>query len=441
MGRLVLVKRFVGESDLRYLRWHPVGLHQGSRSVRWNRRRFQYLGKAEVAQLIYLRVNMPTKKISEKKTGGAKPDSPISYVAIGDLSLDSANPRMPESVLRDEKSMMAFIAESTAIEDLMQAIAQNGFFEGEPVVAIEENGKLIVVEGNRRLTAVRLLNNPYIIDKPAGRIVSISENAINKPPEIPVIIRKNREEVLPYLGFRHITGVKQWEPLAKARYIEQIYNGTDKNNSPEMRYAEVARIIGSRKDHIHRNLDALAVYRVIRENDFFGIPDLSEQSIRFAVLSTAVADEKIGIYVGVLKPNEADDDSVANHPINNPESLSKKGIKDIADWLYRKDDKGQTRVGESRNLRQLSAVVGTRHALEAFKSGSTLSYAYRLTKGASEELKELLYEAENVLTRAVGFVANVDFEQELYMLAKQLREKINLIGKTIQEKKTANDDF
>lgn len=375
-----------------------------------------------------------------KINSAQKEDSPISFKNIDELSLDSFNPRMPESVDRDEKSMMAFIAESTAIEDLMQAIAQNGFFEGEPVVAIKENNKLIVVEGNRRLTAVRLLSNPYLIDKPAARIVSISENAKHKPPQIPVIIRKNREEVLPYLGFRHITGVKQWEPLAKARYIEQIFNNTNLNSPAELRYAEVARIIGSRKDHIHRNLDALAVYRVIKEDDFFGIPDLSEKSIRFAVLSTAVADEKIGIHLGVSSQND-EDDSTPNHPINNPTSLNRRNIKEVAEWLYKKDEKGQTRVGESRNIRQLSAVVGTKNALEAFRSGSSLSYAYRLTKGASEELKELLYDAENVLTRAVGFVANVSYEEELYLLAKQLREKIVLIGKTIQEKKIASDDF
>ncbi|MDR2325099.1 MAG: ParB N-terminal domain-containing protein [Acidovorax sp.] len=384
---------------------------------------------------------MPAKTAPKQAIGTVINDSPISFIEIGELSLDSANPRMPESVLRDEKSMMTFIAESTAIEDLMQAIAQNGFFEGEPVVAIRENDKLVVVEGNRRLTAVRLLSNPYLVDKPAGRIVSISESALHKPPKIPVIVRKSREEVLPYLGFRHITGVKQWEPLAKARYIEQIYEGTDSKSPPEIRYAEVARIIGSRKDHIHRNLDALAVYRVIRDNDFFQIPDLSEKSIRFAVLSTAVADEKIGIYLGVSRSTEDDEDALPNHPINNSSALKEKNIRDMADWLYKKDEKGQTRVGESRNLRQLSAVVGTKHALEAFRSGSTLSYAYRLTKGASEELKELLYEAENVLTRAVGFVANVDYEQELYMLAKQLREKINLIGKTIQDKKISSDEF
>ena len=31
-----------------------------------------------------------------------------------------------------------------------------------------------------------------------------------------------RSEVTPYLGFRHITGVMQWRPYQKARYIAQL---------------------------------------------------------------------------------------------------------------------------------------------------------------------------------------------------------------------------
>lgn len=369
--------------------------------------------------------------------------STIKLIAIDDLALDPLNPRMPESVERDEHSMMTFIAETTAIEDLMQAIGQNGYFEGEPVVVIKENDKYVVVEGNRRLTAVRLLNNPSSIKKPSGRIVAIAGEAVYKPKKIPVIVRNSRIEVLPYLGFRHITGVKQWEPLAKARYIEQIFEETDESLSPDLRYAQVAKTIGSRKDHIRRSLDALAVYRVIKDNEFFGIPELSEKNIRFAVLSTAIADERIGVYLGASKKNDQDPDEDAQpaHPILDASVLNASHVKDVAEWLYQANEKGETRVGESRNLRQLSVVVGTPKALEAFKSGSSLTYAYRLTKGASEELKELLYEAENVLTRAAGFVANVGFDDELYSLAKQLREKIILIGKTIQEKKITSDDF
>lgn len=364
----------------------------------------------------------------------------IRMIPVSDLILDSNNPRLPEDIARDEESIIKFIAETTAIEDLMQAIAQNGFFEGEPVVAIQENSKCIVVEGNRRLTAVRLLSNPNILSSPSARIVAISKEAKFKPTKIPVIIRKTRQEVLPYLGFRHITGVKQWEPLAKARYIEQIFDSTNKELAADERYSIVAKTIGSRKDHIHRNLDALAVYRLLKQKYFFNIPDLSEKNIRFAVLSTAIADEKIGIYLGVSSYDE-NGDSFANHPILESSKLNIDHVQDLATWLYKTNEKGETRVGESRNLRYLSNVVGTPKALEAFKSGSTLSYAYRLTKGASVELKELLYEAEDILTRAVGFVANVEYEQELFDLAKQLREKISLIGKTLQEKKTPNNDF
>jgi hypothetical protein len=43
----------------------------------------------------------------------------------------------------------------------------------------------------------------------------------------------------------------------------------------------------------------LAVYRKIESEDFYGIDDLNEQSIKFSILSTALADERIGYFVGV----------------------------------------------------------------------------------------------------------------------------------------------
>lgn len=95
--------------------------------------------------------------------------------------------------------------------------------------------------------------------------------------ELPVVVRATRQEVLPYLGFRHITGVKQWEPLAKARYLKQLFDMTNTTAVPGDRYAEVANAIGSRRDHVKRNLDALAVYEVIEQQDFFEIDELGEE--------------------------------------------------------------------------------------------------------------------------------------------------------------------
>ncbi|MEY3759747.1 MAG: ParB-like protein, partial [Pseudomonadota bacterium] len=58
-------------------------------------------------------------------------ESDIKYVAVSQLLLDEENPRLPVSVDRDQQSMLDYIAETTAIEELMDAIAENNFFPGE----------------------------------------------------------------------------------------------------------------------------------------------------------------------------------------------------------------------------------------------------------------------------------------------------------------------
>jgi hypothetical protein len=365
--------------------------------------------------------------------------SEIKEVELERLVLDPKNPRLPESVKRDDPSILEYIASTTALEDLMEAIGENDFFPGEPIVVVPENEAFVVIEGNRRLTAVRLLSNPELYKNASKRMLEIAANAKFKPKTLPVVEKATRDQVLPYLGFRHITGVKQWEPLAKARYIFQLFELQPEHLNAQERYAAVAKSIGSRRDHIKRNLDALAVYRAIESEDFFDIKDLNEATIRFAVLSTALADERIAGFVGVSKPGAHGQEP--SNPIVHPDALRAKELKELSQWLYEEDEDGQTRVGESRNLRQLAAVIDSPKALAAFRNNATLSYAYRLTRGVNQDLMEFLYEAENSLNRAAGLIANVEFSDDAFSLVKQLRETINLLGKTLKDKQGADDGF
>lgn len=366
-------------------------------------------------------------------------DHPIKYVELKRLKLDPKNPRLPESVQRDQGAMLDYIAESTAIEDLMGAIAENNFFPGEPLVVVPDGNDFIVVEGNRRLAAVLLLQKPERCNSPGSRMREISANARYKPSELPVVECGTRQEVLPYLGFRHITGVKEWEPLAKARYMKQLFDLTPANNEPPQRYKEVARSIGSRSDHIKRNLDALAIYDVIESHGFYGIDSLNEESIKFAVLSTALADDRIGNFVGITE-RDGEDYFSPLHPIVNPRSLKPKEIQELTEWLYKRDDKGKTRVGESRRLRELAAVVDFPRALTAFREGATLTYAYQLTTEIAKEFLGLLYQAEGSLTIAAGMVATMEYDEESFRASKRIIETIRLIGKTLKEKKTSDED-
>jgi hypothetical protein len=366
----------------------------------------------------------------------------ITFVDLQFLLLDHDNPRLPESVQRSQQSMIDYIAETTSIEELMQAIGENDYFPGEPLIAVpDENDKsrFVVVEGNRRLTALKLLHDPQACSNPGARIREISTNAKYRPVNIPVVIRVNRAEVLPYLGFRHITGVKQWEPLAKARYIEQLFELTNNQNEPRTRYGEVARAIGSRRDHIKRNLDALAVYKKIRDQDFYNIEGLGDESIKFSVLSTALADDRIGAFVGI-SAKEEDDSYQSNDPILHPTVLKSSEVGELTRWLFEKDSKGKTKVGESRNLRYLAAVVDNPKAITAFRSNAPLKIAYQLTVDNTQDFVELLFNAESALTEAASMVATVAYTEDGYETAKRILENVKLIGRELKSKNRPDED-
>jgi ParB-like nuclease domain len=360
----------------------------------------------------------------------------IEYLELDTLELDPENPRLPQSVARDALSMTDYIVASSAIEELMGAIAENGFFSAEPLVVVKGDvaGKYLVVEGNRRLTALKLLQSIENCSSPSQKIRDLSASAKFKPTSIPAIVKATRKEVLPYLGFRHITGIKQWDSLAKARYIEQLFNATDASATPEKRYYAVAKSIGSRSDFIHRNLDALAVYRVLEDGSFFNVEGLDDRTIKFSVLSTAIANSKISQFVGITK-QVSSGDTVEQHPIVNPTSLDKDKIKELTLWLFERDEKGETRVGESRNIRKLAAVVDNAKALASFRAKATLDLAYRYTADLSQDFETLLNQAEACLTEASGMVASTEFSALAFDAAKRIKKNVELIGRELAEKR------
>jgi hypothetical protein len=117
-------------------------------------------------------------------------------------------------------------------------------------------------------------------------------------------------------------------------------------------------------------------------------------------------------------------------------------IKELTQWLYEKDAKGTTRLGESRNLRLLSAVVASTKALGAFRGGSPLKIAYQLTAGVGQDFYELLLQSEGLLSEASSMVATIAYEEDGFQVAKRVQQHIKLIGSALKAKRNQdNDDF
>ena len=189
-----------------------------------------------------------------------------TVIKIEQLKFDKLNPRLPKRLLgiSDEKVIIDYMLKNGNILELMRSIAEMGYSEAEPLLVVkdEKDNKYLVVEGNRRLTAVKLLNNPQLAKVRIPSVTEIVSEANTIPDAIPAILYSSRESILDYLGYRHITGVKEWGALEKAKYLDQLYQThcTAENRSDI--YTKLAKMIGSRCDHLMHTKSHPAEYTV-----------------------------------------------------------------------------------------------------------------------------------------------------------------------------------
>lgn len=318
-------------------------------------------------------------------------DRTIQPVPIENLLFDPENPRLPSSVEGgDEEQIIEWMLRDATLIELMGSIGMQGYFPGEPVLVVKHatGEKFVVVEGNRRLAAAKLLMNPDLAPVRKNKVASVSQESEQKPSELPVLVYDSRDEIIDYLGYRHITGIKEWDPLAKAKYLEELYARSDATTGEE-KFRELAKTIGSRANYVGRLLAGLAIYRTIAKADFFGIDDLTEETIDFSLITTALSYDNIVRFLGLA--------TAADPALKG---LNSKRIEELTHWVFERDDSGKPRVAESRNLRELSAVVETEDALERFRAGLSLKDAAMLTKLPTEVFRSSISEARSKISLA-----------------------------------------
>lgn len=83
----------------------------------------------------------------------------IELIPYEELHYDLENPRLPlELHGKNESELAQHYSKEAEIYELAVSMLENGFFAHEPLIVIKNGDKgYVVVEGNRRLTAIRLL--------------------------------------------------------------------------------------------------------------------------------------------------------------------------------------------------------------------------------------------------------------------------------------------
>jgi len=334
-------------------------------------------------------------------------DVSIRFIPVDELKFDPQNPRLPGNFdAKDEHEVLRWMLGDASLIELMGSIGQQGYFPGEPLLGVRDHdGKVVIVEGNRRLASTKLLLHPELAPIKKVAVQKVALEAREKPSTLPVLIYPKREDILSYLGYRHVTGIKAWDPLAKARYLQELYDiEPEVNGGQESKFRALARKIGSRADVVAKLLTGLALYEKIEECDFFDIKGLDESHINFSVLTTALNYSNIFSFLGLTSAN---DPSLQGLEIEN--------LSDLTNWLFAKTHEGKTRIGESRNLSLLSRIVSHNQALKIWKDGASLDYAITFTETPVEIFRKSLFESQAQLKTARDYSHQVAKPEKSYM--------------------------
>jgi hypothetical protein len=360
-----------------------------------------------------------------------KVSNQIEYIDINSIDLDRENPRLPESFKEkgiSEKDIINWMLEDASLIELMLAIGQNGFFIGEAILVVKNSDThYTVVEGNRRVSSVKLLNDSSIAEIHVKKINRVLQETTHRPVEIPCIVFEKREDIMQYLGYRHVTGIKAWSLLAKARYLSTL--ASSMNDRPiNLVSRELAKKIGSRSDYVKRLLVGFKIYEIVKDNGFYKIPNLNETTFHFNYIADALRHENIKIFISI--------DLNSEEPFKNFDKEAENHLHMLIDWFFRKNSQNRPRVyGHSKDLTALNIVLADEEARKYFIEGNSLEDALKYTKMNSDTFHHELKEALRSLKYAHSFIHQIEEHNENDIdVLKEILNLCKTMGKTIQGK-------
>lgn len=365
-------------------------------------------------------------------------------VDVDQLRFDPDNPRLPPNIdSEDVTAVLQFMLEDASLVELASSIAAQGYFPGEPLLACPHpelepdtqpdpptpDGTYTVVEGNRRLGAVTLLRNPTLAPVRKAAIAQLAEDGA--PSQLPITVFPTRDDILDYLGYRHITGIKEWDPLPKARYLMQVRDRRQELGQPRDN-KELARLIGSNAPYVGRLLTALRAFEKLTRLKFFEENGLDEEGLPFAVFSTALNYERIPPWLGITPTED-----------NSVDGADDSRLETLARWFFVPSDKvtpdPKPLLRESRNMRFINVIVGNEEATAALEEGVAPLSAAALTQDPGEVFSTALGESNRNLKLAHRRLKDVEIptEEDRSTIA-DLRANAEQVESEVAEKVTGS---
>lgn len=339
-------------------------------------------------------------RTSASKNGVSFNDAKTELLSPLEVLLDSENPRLsPDEQGSDQNDLLKTLHDRFKLLELGASIVESGYVPFDPLVgARDADGAVVVLEGNRRIAALKLLLGPDAApfrhrktwSSLADRLTPTKRKDLD-PVGVRVFQSRTDADVSSYIGFRHVTSVLKWPALEKAAYIARMVEDQG------WTYEEVARRLGSKGAHVEKHYIA---YRFVAQAREAEIPGHENIERSFGVLLRALQAGGISEFLGIEYPRDPKKSLT-------PVSLEEKAVevKNFVAWTFGTEEQDRV-LPESRRLTEWGKILQDPKAYRYLKTAARPSFerAWQKCGGEAESLIDGLWQAANRLEEAVPIV-------------------------------------
>lgn len=371
-----------------------------------------------------------------KGTVQLPPIGQAEKVSVELLDFDVNNPRFtPDKEPTDSSdvAVVSMLSATADLSELIQSISTSGYINIEPLIVIERNNRLAVLEGNRRLAAVKALRDPELARKARISIPEMDADKIATLSQMLAYRVGSEDDARDLIGFKHINGPQSWDAFAKARFAARwLDNEHSKRDAGASYYTlkQIAGRMGDQHSTMHRMVAALYVLEQAQEDNVYHIDDRKKKAFSFSHLYTGLSYEEFTDYLGMDRPNRSDD------PWRNPVPKKKYDeLRNLLTWLYGSKDRDIDPAVRSQNpdLGKLRKVLASPSATAILSQRNDLEEAISEATPTDIQFQLHLISANAELQRAVSTLFSFDPKEqpELQAIATAVFKRANTIKRHV----------
>ena len=303
-----------------------------------------------------------------------KIDRVTEYVT--NLLLDLENPRFGFLEVKTEEEALSVLAEQANLKELWDSISSQGWLQLEPMVCIpSENdvGKFVVIEGNRRLAALKTLLDPSILDtRLQKRVPKLSAESKTSLQSIEITVVPDRRSADAYVGFKHVNGPSSWGSLPKAKFAADMFRRyATAGDPPETALKRVTDALGDTSASMLRMLVAYEVLQQAIELEILDRQLAEGKNFDFSHLYTMLPTPASRAFIGLSEaPLVAA--SIKKNPVPNSHI---RQLSLMIGWLFGTDEVERVIQSQGQDRPKLQKVLANQAATETLISTNNLTHA------------------------------------------------------------------